>query len=87
MYSDREYCQPDLPEGVQRRGEESKTGAYQALELDSMDYISLYSKIHKQQTPVVETGDHMYAVIDSARVDPPSQYAKLEKMEVHMHAT
>ena len=78
-YSGGEYTGlSELPEEVQRRGEESKTEAYQTLELDSMNYTSMYSKVHKQQTPMVEVGDHMYAVIDSTRVEPPSQYATLD---------
>ena len=56
-------------EEVQTRGEESKTGAYQALEFDSMDHISMYSKIHKQQTPVVEMSDLMHAIIDSIELN------------------
>jgi len=80
-YSEGEYCLPELGEETQKRGEESKTGAYQALDLDSTDYTSMYSKIQescKQQTPTVERGDNVYAVIDSTRVEPPSQYAKLK---------
>jgi len=78
-YSEEEYCMPELPQ-VQNRGEESKTGTYQALELDSTDYTSMYSKIQescKQQTPTVWRDDGVYAVLDSTRVEPPSQYAKL----------
>ena len=77
-YSEGEYCPSELPEEVKKRREESKTEAYQTLELDSMNYTSMYSKVHKQQTPVVEVGDHMYAAIDSTRVEPPSQYATLD---------
>ena len=79
LYSEGEYCLPELPV-VQNRGEENKT-AYQALDLDSTDYTSMYSKIQescKQQTPTVERGDHAYAIIDSTRVKPPSQYAELK---------
>jgi len=38
------------------------------FDLDSTDYTSMYSKIQdscKQQTPTVERGDNVYAVIDS----------------------
>ena len=79
LYSEGEYCLPELPV-VENRGEENKT-AYQALDLDSTDYTSIYSKIQeccKQKTPTVERGDHVYAVIDSTRVEPPSQYAELK---------
>ena len=43
LYSEGEYCLPELPV-VENRGEENKT-AYQALDLDSTDYTSMYSKI------------------------------------------
>ena len=73
-----DYC---LPEEVQRRRDESiNTGAYQDLNLDTMDYTSMYSKIQdscRQQTPTVARGGHVYAVVDSTTVEPPSQYAKL----------
>ena len=72
---------PDLPEMVQKRGEESKTGAYQTLKLETMDSCSMYSKIHKPQTPTVERGNHVYAVIDSTGVEPLSQYAKLKQTD------
>jgi len=62
---------------VHHGGEGNRTGEYQALDLNSTDYTSMYSKIHQQQTPTVERGDHVYAVIDSTRVEPPSQYAEL----------
>ena len=35
---------------MQRRGEESNTGAYHALELDSMDYCRMYTA-RSMQTP------------------------------------
>ena len=79
-YSEEEYCLPELGEGMQKRGVENKTGAYQALDLDSADYTSMYSKIQescKKQTPTVWRDDGVYAVLDSTRVEPPSQYAKL----------
>ena len=72
-----DYC---LPEDVQRR-DESNNGTYQGLNLDTMDYTSMYSKIQdscRQQTPTVERGGHVYAVVDSTTVEPPSQYAKLQ---------
>ena len=72
-----DYC---LPEEVQRRRDDSNTGTYQDLNLDTMDYTSMYSKIQdpcRQQTPTVARGGHVYAVVDSTTVDPPSQYAKL----------
>lgn len=62
---------PDLP---QKRGEESKSGAYKTLELASMDYTSLYSTI--------ERDDCAYVAIDSTRVEPPSQYAKLKSNQL-----
>ena len=71
-----DYC---LPEEVQRRRDESNTGTYQDLSLDTMDYTSMYSKIQdscRPQTPSVARGGHMYAVVDSTTVEPPSQYAK-----------
>ena len=77
-YSEGEYCLSELSEEVQKRGEESNTGVYQTLELETMDSCSMYSKIHRQQTPTVERGNHMYAVIDSTRIDQPSHYAKLK---------
>ena len=73
-----DYC---LPEEVQKRRDESDTGTYQDLSLDTMDYTSMYSKIQdscRQQTPTVERGGHVYAVVDSTTVEPPSQYAKLQ---------
>ena len=71
-----DYC---LPEEVQSRRDESNTGTYQDLSLDTMDYTSMYSKIQdscRQQTPTVARGGHVYAVVDSSTVEPPSQYAK-----------
>lgn len=56
LYSEGEYCLPELPV-VQNRGEENET-AYQALDMDSTDYTSMYSKVQescKQQTPTVES--------------------------------
>ena len=79
-HSEGEYSLPELGEEVRKR-EESETGAYQTLDFDSMDYTNMYSKIQdsrKQQTPTVKRGDHVYAVIDSTRVEPPSQYASLK---------
>ena len=76
-----DYCLPELPEEVQRRRDESNTGTYQDLNLNTMDYTSMYSKIQdpcKQQTPTVARGGHVYAVVDSTTVEPPSQYAKLQ---------
>ena len=73
-----DYC---LPEEVQRRRDESNSGTYQDLNLDTMDYTSMYSKIQdscRQQTPTVARGGHVYAVVDSTSVEPPSQYAKLQ---------
>ena len=78
-YSEEEYCMPELPQ-VPNRGEENKTRAYQVLDLDSADYTSMYSKIQescKQQTQTVWRDNGVYAVFDSTRVEPPSQYAKL----------
>ena len=73
-----DYC---LPEEVPSRRDESiNTGAYQDLNLDTMDYTSMYSKIQdscRQQTPTVARGGRVYAVVDSTIVEPPSQYAKL----------
>ena len=49
--------------------------------MDTLDYTSMYSKIQdscRQQTPTVERGGHVYAVIDSTKVELPSQYAKLQ---------
>ena len=72
-----DYC---LPEEVQRR-DESNTGTYQDLNLDTMNYTSMYSKIQdscRQQTPTVARGGHVYAVVDSSTVQPPSQYAKIQ---------
>jgi len=37
-----DYC---LPEEVQSRRDETNTGTYQDLSLDTMDYTSMYSKI------------------------------------------
>jgi len=37
----------ELSEKVQKSGTESKTEAYQTLDLNSMDYCSMYSKAHK----------------------------------------
>ena len=72
-----DYC---LPEEVQKRRDESNTGTYQDLNLDTMEYPSMYSTIQdscKQQTPTVARGGHVYAVVDSTKVESPSQYAKL----------
>ena len=73
-----DYC---FPEEVQSRRNESNTGTYQDLSLDTMDYTSMYTKIQdscRQQTPTVARGGHVYAVVDSTTVEPPSQYAKLQ---------
>ena len=78
-----DYC---LPEEVQKRRDETNTGTYQDLSLDTMDYTSMYSKIQdscRQQTPTVERGGHVYAVVDSTTVEPPSQYAKLQWENTH----
>ena len=69
-----------VPEEVQKRRDESNSGTYQDLNLDTMDYTSMYSKIqdsYRQQTPTVARGGHVYAVVDSTTVEPPSQYDKL----------
>ena len=74
-------CLHEVLEEVQRRRDDSNTGAYQDLNLDTVDYTSMYSKIQdscRQQTPTVERGGHVYAVVDSTKVEPPSQYAKLQ---------
>ena len=73
-----DYC---LPEEVQKRRDGSNTGTYQDLSLDTMDYTSMYSKVqdsYRQQTPTVERGGCVYAVVDSTTVEPLSQYAKLQ---------
>ena len=70
-----------LPEEVQKRRDESNTGTYQDLNLDTMDYTRIYSEIQdscRPQTPTVARDDHVYAVVDSTTVKPPSQYAKLQ---------
>ena len=76
-----EDCLHEVPEEVQKRRDESNSGIYQDLNLDTMDYTSMYSKIQdscKQQTPTVARGGHVYAVIDSTTVEPPSQYDKIQ---------
>ena len=73
-----DYC---LPEEVQKRRDESNTGTYQDLSLDTMDYTSMYTKIQdscRQQTPSVSRGGHVYAIVDPSKVEPPSQYDKLQ---------
>ena len=78
-----DYC---LPKEVQKRRDESNTGIYQALSLDTMNYTSMYSKIQdscRLQTPTVARGGHVYAVVDSTTVEPPSQYAKLQWEHTH----
>ena len=77
----KEDCLHEVPEEAQKRRDESNTGTYQGLNLDTMDYTSMYSKIQdscRQQTPTVARGGHVYAVIDSSEVEPPSQYDKLQ---------
>ena len=74
-------CLHEVLEEVQSRRDETNSGTYQDLNLDTMDYTSMYSKIQdscRQQTPTVERGGHVYAVVDSTTVDPPSQYDKLQ---------
>ena len=76
-----EDCLHELPEEVQSRRDESNTGTYQDLSLDTMDYTSMYSKIQdscRPQTPSVARGGHVYAIVDPSKVEPPSQYDKLQ---------
>lgn len=66
-----EDCLHELPEEIQSR-DESNTGIYQDLSLDTMDYASMYSKIQnscKQQTPTAERGGHVCAVVDPSKVE------------------
>jgi len=73
----QEYCLPEVAtKGAEWRRRE-QDWSISGFDLDSTDYTSMYRKIHKQQTPTVERGDHVYAVIDSTRVEPPSQCAEL----------
>ena len=74
-------CLHELPEEVQSGRDESNTGTYQDLILDTMDYTSMYTKIQdscRQQTPSVSRGGHVYAIVDPSKVEPPSQYDKLQ---------
>ena len=72
-----EDCLHELPEEVQSRRDESNTGTYQDLSLDTVDYTSMYTKIqdsYRPQAPTVARGGHVYAVVDPSKVEPPSQY-------------
>ena len=65
-----------LPEEVQNRRDENNTEDNQNL-----NYPSMYSKIQdscKQQTPTVEEGDCVHAIVDPTTVEPPSQNDKLQ---------
>ena len=76
-----EDCLHELPEEMQSRRDESNTGTYQDLSLDTMDYTSMYSKIKdscRQQTPAMARGGHVYAVVDPSKVEPPSQDDKIQ---------
>ena len=74
-------CLHELPEEVQSRRDESNTATYWDLSLDTMDYTSMYSKIQdscRPQTLTVARGGHVYAVVDPSKVEPPSQYDKIQ---------
>ena len=46
-----------------------------------MDYTSMYSKIQdscRLQTLTVARGGHVYAVVDPSKVEPSSQYDKIQ---------
>ena len=76
-----EDCLHELPDEVQKRRDESNAGTYQDLSLGTMDYTSMYSKIQdscRLQTPTVARGGRVYAVVDPSKVEPPSQYDKLQ---------
>ena len=47
----------------------------------NLNYPSMYSKIQdscRPQTPTVEEGDCVHAIVDPTTVEPPSQYDKLQ---------
>ena len=53
-----------MPGEIQERRDENNTEDHQNL--------------NYQQTPTVARGGHVYAVVDSPTVEPPSQYDKLQ---------
>ena len=64
-----------MPGEIQERRDENNTENYQNLNLK---YPNLYKNQDSYRQQTAEKGGHVYAVVDSPTVEPPSQYDKLQ---------
>ncbi len=80
------YSYPEAPHHQTHSGDRPETGTYQALELDSLNYTSMYSSLDPNtRKPAValttERDGHVYAVADTNTTEPPHQYASLKQRQ------